>query len=338
MSLKRLPAEWEPQDAVWLAWPANEELWPENRPRVKNRFAALIKTLSNYVQVHVICPATSQHEIERLLFNGCALLANIHFFHFETNDVWCRDFGPLFTVDDKGLVISDWEFNGWGGQYNSEKDNTVSTAIATERAIPLTTTNAILEGGAIDVNGHGQLLTTKAVLLNQNRNPQLSMESYEELFLQHFGVTQTIWLDAGLVNDDTDGHIDNIARFVKNGSILIASCEPDNINYKNLQNNKRILEITLIEGKAPTLIELPLPDPIFFNGQPLTASYLNFISINELILVPSFEQPRNDQQAQKILQACFPSHQVNLFNCLDFIQEGGALHCLSMNQPKTSGL
>jgi agmatine deiminase len=334
MSDFRLPAEWEPQSAVWMAWPCKEHLWRDTAQKIKHRFSALISIISKHTKVKLVCSAEYKKEAESYIFNGCALLANIEYVNFETDDVWFRDFGPLFTLNKIAeLKALNWQFNAWGGKFPFEQDNLIAKQITDTFSLPAENIDYILEGGAIDVNGFGQLLTTESVLLNPKRNAGLSKKDYEELFLKHLGVDQVIWLKNGLIADDTDGHIDNVARFINKNTVLLASCHPHNPNYSDLSRNKEILTSTYINEEKINIIELPLPDPVFHNGQNLPASYLNFLITNNLILVPSYNQPKNDDRALNILKNDFPNHCVEPFNCSDFLIEGGAIHCLTMNLP-----
>ncbi len=336
MSKLRLPAEWEPQSAIWMVWPWATHLWPENRNRIKHRFAALIVEISKITHINLVCPNEHQNDAQKHIFNGCALLNNISFIDIITDDVWCRDYAPLFTINNtEELHLTNWKFNAWGGKYPFKNDNAFNTNLLNTTKAQSTSSKLILEGGAIDVNGYGQLLTTEDVILNSNRNPQYSKSDYESEFRKLLGVTQTIWLKKGLLNDDTDGHIDNIARFVSKDKVLLASCDKTSANFPLLQENKAILEKTYVDKKAIQVIELPLPDPIFFNGKQLPANYLNFLITNDVILLPSYKQEIKDEQAKTIVQQCFPQYTVTSFDCSDFLQEGGAIHCLTMNQPRS---
>ena len=326
-----MPAEWAPQSAVWFAWPANKSWWPGNYERVSNRFAALISKISNFTKVNLICCSEAQKDAEQRIFQSCPLLNNIEFIDYKTDDVWCRDFGPIFVSNGKNLEITNWEFNAWGAKFPDwEKDNSFNLHAADLLNLKINSTGIILEGGAIDVNGAGALLTTEEVLLNKNRNPALSKSDYEDYFKRYLGINKTIWLKQGLFNDDTDGHIDNLARFTDENTIAIAAEENlDSLNYDSLKENFAILE-----KSGFNIVKVPLPDPVIFKGEMLPASYLNFLITNELVLVPSYNQESKDLAALKIFQKLFPKHNVESFDCSDFLQEGGAIHCLSQQQPK----
>ena len=334
--MKRLPAEWEEQQAVWLAWPINENLWPESLAIVKKRLAAFIGRISSFTPVHLICAKSHQQEAEGEIYQGCALLNNIHFFDFTTDDVWCRDFAPIFYKNEGNqTAISNWQFNAWGEKFaNFQNDNAIPRQIADKLRLPHLEQNIILEGGAIESNGSHCLLTTEEVLLNENRNRGVSKKDYEKYFAETWGTRQIIWLKQGIHNDDTDGHIDNLARFFsENGVLLAGEADATSPNYCRLLENKQILqEVILVGGKSLEIIELPLPDPVIFQGEPLPASYLNFFITNKLVLVPTYNQSQKDKQALEILQQCFSNHRVEGLDCRYFLQEGGALHCLTQAQ------
>lgn len=332
MAKLTMPAEWAPQKAVWFAWPANKTWWPGNYEKVSNRFAALISKISNHSRVKLICTESAQKDAEKKIFQSCPLLDNIDFIDYETDDVWCRDFGPIFVFNENGnQEILNWQFNAWGAKFpNWDKDNNFPVKAGELLELPVNSPDIILEGGAIDVNGTGMLLTTEEVMLNPNRNKGLSKEDYERYFAEFLGINKTIWLNRGLHNDDTDGHIDNLARFVSEDTIAIASVDdPASPNYENLQENLKILQETGLN-----IIQVPLPDPVYFEDEMLPASYMNFLISNDLVLVPSYAQEVRDKEALDIFKNLFPKHTVESFDCSDFLQEGGAIHCLSQQQPE----
>ena len=331
METLRMPAEWSPQSAVWFAWPANKTWWPGNYDKVTNRFGALIAKISSSTPVKLICKKSEQPGAEQKIFQCCPLLSNIELVDYETDDVWCRDFGPVFVFNsENSLEIVSWEFNAWGAKFPDWlKDNNFPVSAAEALNLKFHKPGIILEGGAIDVNGKGALLTTEEVMLNPNRNSKLSAQEYEAYFKKYLGIEETVWLKRGLHNDDTDGHIDNLARFVTEETIVIASEEnPDSPNYLPLQENMAILEKTRFN-----IVKIPLPDPIFHKGEILPASYLNFLITNKLVLVPTYGQSEKDSQALEIYKDLLPEHNVEGFDCNDFLLEGGAIHCLSQQQP-----
>ena len=327
----RMPAEWEPQSAVWFAWPANTTWWPGNYDKVTNRFGAMIAKISNHTPVKLICCKKAQEDAQKKIFQSCPLLANIEFVDYETDDVWCRDFGPIFVQsENKTIEVTDWEFNAWGAKFpNWDKDNGFPERAARLLDLNIHSTAIILEGGAIDVNGKGTLLTTEDVLLNPNRNEGMTKEEYEALFKEFLGIDKTIWLNKGLHNDDTDGHIDNLARFINEDTIAIASeANPHSPNFEPLRENLEILRKSGFK-----IVEVPLPDPVMHEGEMLPASYMNFLITNDLLLVPVYNKPEKDKLALEIFKEHFPNHQIEGFDCNDFLLEGGAIHCLSQQQP-----
>ena len=258
-------------------------------------------------------------------------MTNIEFIDYETDDVWCRDFGPIFVQsEDKSLEITNWGFNAWGAKFpNWDKDNSFPKHAGKLLDMNIYTPGIILEGGAIDVNGKGTLPTTEEVLLNPNRNKGMTKKEYEALFKEFLGIDKTIWLNRGLHNDDTDGHIDNLARFINEDTIAIASeSNPDSPNFEPLQENLAILKKSGLK-----IIEIPLPDPVMHEGEMLPASYMNFLITNDLLLVPVYNIPERDRAALEIYKEHFPNHTVEGFDCNDFLLEGGAIHCLSQQQP-----
>lgn len=330
-----MPAEWEPQDSVWFAWPTNRDLWPGNRANVLDNFAKLLITISQYTLINLLCPEEDMKFAHKILKRHGAKYHQITFIDIETDDVWCRDFGPIFVKDDSGeQTILNWQFNAWGGRFPYELDNLANDDIAGVVDLPKIDLDVILEGGAIDVNGKGLLLTTEEVLLNDNRNKDITKEKYEELFKEYLAVDKTIWLNKGLYNDDTDGHIDNIARFITEDTVLMAvETDENSPNFAPLQENLGIItEFSERHNLKLKIIEVPLPDVVSLEDEPLPVSHLNFLMTNELIIVPTFESS-TDKKVLHIFRKIFPTKTVQGFDCRDFVQEGGAIHCLSQQQP-----
>lgn len=331
----RMPAEWEPQDSIWFAWPTNRDLWPGNRENALDNFAKLLITISQYTLINLLCPEEDMKFAHKILKRHGAKYHQITFIDIETDDVWCRDFGPIFVKNDKEeLTILNWQFNAWGSKFPYELDNLANGDIAGVVDLPKIDLAVILEGGAIDVNGKGLLLTTEEVLLNDNRNKGLSKSEYGKLFQEYLGVDKTIWLNKGLYNDDTDGHIDNIARFITEDTVLMA-VDPDenSLNYAPLQENLEIIrKFSNDHNLDLKIIEIPLPDEVTFDDKPLPVSHLNFLMSNELIIVPTFDSS-TDKKVLNIFRKIFPTKTVQGFDCRDFVQEGGAIHCLSQQQP-----
>ncbi len=326
----RMPAEWEPQAAVWFAWPANTTWWPGNYEKVTLRFGALIAIISNFTKVNLICCKKAQADALKKISPNAHNKTNIVFVDYETDDVWCRDFGPIFVQNGSSLEITNWGFNAWGGKFPGwDRDNAFPEFVGKLQNLKVHTQNIILEGGAIEVNGNGALITTEEVLLNPNRNPNITKAGYEKLFKEFLGISQTVWLKNGLHNDDTDGHIDNLARFVNEQTIAIASeSDKSSPNYPPLQEN-----LTIVKKSGFKIVEIPLPKPVLHKGEILPASYMNFLITNKLVIVPTYNQPASDKQALDIIKKLFPNHTVEGFDCNDFLLEGGAIHCLSQQQP-----
>ena len=239
-----MPAEWEPQDSVWFAWPTDKTLWPGSFSKVLDAFGKLITTVAQYTHVKLICSNEHKKLALKILKENGAKYHQVQLVDIPTNDVWCRDFGPIFVKNDnEELAITNWQYNAWGGKFDYELDNLVNDDIAGNEDCPVINIHTILEGGAIDVNGSGLLLTTEEVLLNDNRNPGMTKEEYEKFFKKYLGIEKTIWLKQGIANDDTDGHIDNLARFIDKNTIMIASeNDKKSPNFLPLQENLNILK------------------------------------------------------------------------------------------------
>lgn len=335
----RFPAEWEPQEAVWFAWPSREDLWPGRLERVRAHLARLYILAAKYQTVRVLCGKQSQAQLLALLDSEGGA-ERIELFDYTTDDVWIRDFGPLFLVSEDGreLCIADWRFNAWGNKFPlQERDDRATAWIADHLRLRRFTFDSFLEGGAVESNGAGQLMTTEAVLLNPNRNGETSTERMEQKLCSGLGVDAVLWLKDGLAGDDTDGHIDNLARFFKSDGIVIADTDDSaNPNYQALQENiTRLQDFRTSEGQPFASVQLPLPYVASEEDAPLAASYLNYLVLNGAVLVPTYGQRDVDQIALEILGDCFPDREIIGFDCADFIHEGGALHCMSQNQPTT---
>ncbi|MFU8847854.1 MAG: agmatine deiminase family protein [Opitutales bacterium] len=336
----RFPAEWEPQEAVWFAWPSREDLWPGRLESVRRQLAALYRLAARYQTVRVLCSKAHQLHLLALL-ESLGGMEGIELFDYESDDVWIRDYGPLFLVKDeadrRSLAIADWRFNAWGDKFPlQQKDDAATAWIAEALALRCFRFESILEGGAIESNGSGQLMTTETVLLNPNRKGSGSLEAMTEQLCAGLGVEAVLWLKDGLAGDDTDGHIDNLARFFRHDAILIAeTTDCANPNYAPLQENLgRLQRFRTLEGQAFATVPLPLPELADSDGEPLAASYLNYLVLNGAVLVPTYRQAEQDAAALRILGDCFPDHEIIGFDCADIIHEGGALHCMSQNQPK----
>lgn len=334
----RFPAEWEPQEAVWFAWPAREDLWPGRLERVREQLAELYLLAAKYQTVRVLCAADSREQLLGLL-DAAGGSEGIELYDYLTDDVWIRDYGPLFLLneDSNKLCIADWHFNAWGNKFPEyKKDDRTTAWMAEHLGLRRFTFDAVLEGGAIESNGAGQLLTTEAVLLNPNRNGGPTIGQMEQKLCSGLGVDSVFWFKDGLVGDDTDGHIDNLARFFKSDGILIAdTTESENPNFEILQENiMRLQNFRTPEGQPFASVQMPLPRLRGQDDGPLAASYLNYLVLNGAVLMPTYGEPELDQVALEILSDCYPEREVIGFDCSDIIHEGGALHCMSQNQPR----
>ena len=326
----RFPAEWEPHSAVWLAWSYDkitfgtlnqkDNKMDEGRlARVEKEFMKIIDALKESEQVNLIVRDKAEHS---------DILKNVRMFETDYADVWTRDYIPTFAKSANGkLVAVKWNYNAYGEKFAGLiKDNHVWGKINTELNINTVEPKIVLESGAIETNGNGVLLTTLQCLIK--RNPHLSKEDYEKVFAKFLGITKVIWLKGGLVNDHTDGHIDDIAKFVAPNKILCAyEDNTEDENYEILKNNFETLERENFE-----LIKLPMPHMNYDDGKKAPASYANFYIGNSVVLVPTYNDP-NDEKALKIIQSCFPNRKVIGINCKDLIYGGGAIHCMTQQQP-----
>ncbi|MDX2191579.1 MAG: agmatine deiminase family protein [Bacteroidota bacterium] len=335
-----MPAEWEKQASIWLSWPHNKETWPNEDNKYELMIAEYCKlvhaiALSQKVNINV-GNAALQMQAENYLQKYQLNHQNIFWHHFPTNDAWCRDHGPIFVYNQsKKKVALKWNYNAWGGKYPPfDLDNLIPGHIAGFLKAPLITTNIILEGGSIEVNGKGTLLTTSSCLLNKNRNPSLSQFQIEEYLHKYLGAKNILWLHDGIVGDDTDGHIDDITRFT-NPSTLITVMEDDRSdeNYEILKNNLELLKTFKDQdGKFFEIETLPMPKAITVDGIRLPASYANFLITNDAVLVPIFED-KNDEKALQIIQNAFPDRKVIGIVCKNIVWGLGTIHCLSQQEP-----
>jgi agmatine deiminase len=333
----RFPAEWEPQAAIWFAWPVRRSLWPDCFDRVRGQLAALYVLAARYQPVRVLCAESEQAGL-RALMGAHGDFSAVELFDYQSDDVWIRDFGPLFLMHDQKheLCIADWRYNAWGNKFPEQtKDDRASAWIADQVGVRRFAFDQVLEGGAIESNGAGQILSTEVVLLNPNRNGETTQAQVEQKLTSGLGADSLLWLHDGLVGDDTDGHIDNLARFFKADGILIADVsDPADANYPALSANiRRLQAFRTPRGESFASVRLPLPEPVLHDGERLAASYLNFVVLNGAVLVPTYNQAVSDARALEIIGDCFPDREVVGVDCCDIIKEGGALHCMSQHQP-----
>jgi len=333
----KMPAEWEPHQGTWLAWPHNVDHWPGNYEPIPHVYAEIIRVMSSSEKVFICVNDSAMEEAARKVLKQNDVGSNqIFFHHIPTNSSWTRDFGPIFVRDTSGnLVITDWIFNSWGGKYPPwDQDDVVPQQVAKIFGMPLVEPGIVLEGGSIDVNGKGTLLTTEQCLLNQNRNPHLNRKQIEDYLGKYLSVTNVLWLKEGIIGDDTDGHIDDIARFTDANTVVCVLEENESDeNYEILKRNFEDLKTMRDQdGKALNVIPLPMPDPVIYEGNRLPASYANFYITNRVVIVPTF-RCRQDERAIKILGELFPTREVVGIDCTDLVWGLGTLHCSSQQQP-----
>lgn len=331
-----MPAEWSPHEATWISWPHPDGIsFPGNLSKVLPVFARMVDALADSEEVRINVRDNEEEAEVRAALSGFRH-DHIRFFHIPTNEPWCRDHGPMFVVSRKSgaLAAVDWGYNAWGYKYPPyDLDDGVPGRIAKQLEIPLYTPDMILEGGSIDVNGEGVLMTTESCLLHPNRNPEMDRKSIERSLCDYVGVTQVIWLGDGIEGDDTDGHIDDIARFVAPRTVLLAmEDDADDENFRALRDNRERLEGVRIGGKPLSVNHLPMPSKIIREGMRLPASYANFYIANKVVLMPAFFDSA-DKLASAILQKHFPDREVIAIDCRDLIWGLGALHCLTQQQP-----
>lgn len=333
-----MPAEWEPQSAVWLSWPHKRASWPGHFRPIPYKFAEIVSTISRYEGVRINLARPLQARARSLILKAGADMSRVQFFDHPTDDAWCRDHGPIFVKNDRTgeVALTDWKYNAWGDKYPPyRRDNQIPPRIARALGLRRFEKKMVLEGGSIDVNGQGLLLTTEACLLNPNRNPHLSREEIEQALKDTLGVHTILWLGEGIVGDDTDGHIDDLSRFFSaDGIVTVVETNRREANYRILkENSERLAALRTPEGRKFRIVDLPMPKPSYCEGQPLPASYANFLVINGAVLMPAFRQPRRDAEAAEVLAGCFPGREIVPIDCLELVWGLGTLHCISQQQP-----
>ncbi len=338
-----MPPEWSPQEAVWLSWPVDDPRhWGgAKRDIMWAKFAEIAAAISRHEPVRINAPGADHAAISAACNRAKAVPERVELFDHPHNDVWCRDHGPIFVKhrETGEVAVTDWEFNAWGGKFPPwDLDNAIPGKIATALGSRVFPGGMILEGGAIEINGAGQLLTTEAVLLNPNRNPHLDRTAIELLLRDGLGVSEILWLKQGIEGDDTDGHIDDLARFTDPRTILACiERDPTSPNRRVLEDNlSRLRSFLAADGRPFEVVEIPLPEGCEVPGwrlPVLPASYVNFLIVNGGVLVPTFRQSRNDDRALGIIRELFPDREITGIDCLDLVEEGGTLHCISQQQP-----
>lgn len=336
----RMPAEWEPHAATWLAWPHNLDTWPGKFSPIPGIYVEMVTHLHSHEHVNIcVNDAGAAAQLRHLLAQAGVNLGAITLYEIPTNDTWARDHGPIFLTRLQGnvveLAVTDWRFNSWGRKYGPwDLDDAVPQKIAAALDLPVFEPGIVLEGGSIDVNGRGTLLTTEACLLNPNRNPSLTRAEIEAYLRAYLGVQKILWLGEGIVGDDTDGHIDDVARFVNPTTVVCArEDDPADVNYAPLRDNfTRLRRMSDQDGRPLQVIPLPMPAPVEYEGHRLPASYANFYIANGVVLVPTYNCPQ-DHQALTILQHLFPTRRVVGIPCTDLVWGLGAIHCVTQQQP-----
>jgi len=332
----RMPAEWEPHAATWLSWPRREGIsFPESFDRVLPALRAMVEALieSEHICINV---CNGAHEAEARSVLGGLPMERVTFYRIPTNEPWCRDHGPIFLTRDRDpkLALVDWDYNAWGNKYPPfNLDEVVPTRVAEVLKVPVFYPHMILEGGSIEVNGAGALLTTESCLLNKNRNPNFSRDEIEARLRDYLGVRDILWLGDGIAGDDTDGHIDDLARFVSERTV-VAVIEDDHVdeNYEPLQKNLARLRQMKIRRNSIEIVALPMPKKIMREELRLPASYANFYIANSCVLVPTFADSA-DELALSVLRECFPHRRVIGIDCRELVWGLGTFHCLTQQQP-----
>ena len=342
-----MPAEWHPHAATWLSWPKDPLTWPDRVPMAEAAFLRMIEVLAEQETVNVLVNDEATREQVRARMSW-PQARSVQFHVIPTVDSWIRDYGPNFllarperrepggALAHSPLAYNAWDFNAWGDKYEALKqDARIPRALAPLLRVPVFEPGMVLEGGSIDVNGEGVVMTTEQCLLNPNRNPGRSRAEIERALRDYLGVSEVLWLGEGVAGDDTDGHIDDIARFVSPRTIVCAAeDDPASPNFAPLQDNLRRLELARDPAGRPyQVIKLPMPPAVLADGEPLPASYANFYIANGVVLLPVFGHAR-DQVAAETLSRLFPERRIVPIDCLDLVWGMGAIHCVTQQQPK----
>ncbi|MES2329540.1 MAG: agmatine deiminase family protein [Bacteroidota bacterium] len=333
------PAEFAPHIATWLSWPHKEASWPGKIDSIYPSYSLFVKYLSESELVRInVADETMKNTAIRHLQKASVDINKVQFFFHPTNDAWCRDHGPAFLINPDAEIkkaIVDWNYNAWGNKYPPyDLDDVIPTLIGKHFDIPVYNPGIVMEGGSVEFNGKGTLLTSTACLLNENRNPRLNQSQIEEFLCNYYGVEQVLWVDEGIVGDDTDGHIDDTVRFVNEDTVITVIEENKNDeNYGLLQTNlKQLQQMRLLNGKQLNIVELPMPDELIYEDQRLPCSYANFYISNQHVIVPTFRCAK-DEKALGIIQDCFEGREVVGIDSADIIWGLGSFHCLSQQEP-----
>jgi agmatine deiminase len=335
----RMPAEWEPHEATWLSWPRRDGIsFPDSYERIVPTLCAMVHALGESEQVNInVCDPEHEALVRAHLAKARAKSSHVRFFHIPTNEPWCRDHGPIFITRAEAprIAILDWGYNAWGWKYPPfDDDDVVPTLVGEALGLPVHEPGMVLEGGSIDVNGAGTLLTTKSCLLNPNRNPELTQKDIEQRLCDYLGVKNILWLGDGIEGDDTDGHVDDITRFVDRTSVVTVIEEDENDpNHEPLRANLDLLHTMEVEDGTPLAVHtLPMPRKLLRDGQRLPASYANFYIGNKVVLLPVFRDT-HDKWAIAVMEKSFPGRRIVPIDCRELIWGLGAFHCLTQQQP-----
>jgi agmatine deiminase len=331
----RFPAEWEPHEATWVAWPHRKSTWPGKFDPIPAVWRELITTLAEFERVHVLAGGAAVWAQAQQLVGGTP---GVVLHDIPTNDVWARDHGPMFLAGRPGLppALVDWDYNAWGGKYPPfDNDNAVPREVAEITGCRSFAPGIVLEGGAVDGNGDGVLLTTEACLLNPNRNPHLTQGDIEQYLADYCAARKVIWLGGGIVGDDTDGHVDELARFVGPRTVVASvEADPADENFESLDDNyRRLRAASDAHGRPLEVIPIAQPAPLLHNGQRLPASYMNFYVANGVVVVPQFDDPA-DAVARETFGRLFPDRQIRGLRAVDLVWGLGAYHCVTQQQPR----
>lgn len=333
------PAEFYPHEATWLSWPHKEASWPGKIDTIFQPYSQFVAYLAKGEKVRINIADTTMRDVAiKHLEKADVNMANVEFYLHPTNDAWCRDHGPAFLINpaaQQKKVVVDWGYNAWGNKYPPfDLDDVIPTSVANHFQLPVFHPGIVMEGGSVEFNGKGTLITSTACLLNPNRNPHLNQQQIEQYLRDFYGVQQILWVDEGIVGDDTDGHIDDTVRFVNEDTVLtVIEHDAKDENYVLLQHNLRQLTtMKLTDGQSLNIVELPMPREVVYEGQRLPASYANFYISNQHVIVPTFRCDRDDE-ALSIISRCFPDRQTVGIDSTDIIWGLGSFHCLSQQEP-----
>lgn len=334
MSSRRWPAEWEPQQAIWLSWPHNPETWPGRFESIPMAYAQFVRAVAEVVQVELLVPEQHLTLAQSLL----AGVDNLTLHPCQTNDCWIRDYGPTFVQEEDKLIGIDWIYNAWGGKYPPwDADAAVAKKVCQWAEVECDSSRLTCEGGALETDGRGRLLTTPECLITETRNPGWTQDDIAQEFHRRLGITEILWMDGGgLEGDDTDGHIDQLARFVDATNVVCAvSDDGEDINYEGLESNYRQLKIWGRDTEPGVEVHrLPIPPARYVNDQRVPESYCNFLIVGgRRLILPQFNSPAADQHAAELLGSLLPEMEIYPLDASDLVWGLGAFHCASQQQP-----